>query len=281
MVASLALMLLCGMMTASLCEKIRLPRIIGMLLTGVLLGPYALNLINGDVLNISAQLRQIALIIILIKAGLSLNLSDLKKVGRPALLLSFLPACFEIAGCVLLAPPLLGVSIAEAAVIGAVLGAVSPAVVVPRMVALMEGKWGTEKSIPQMILAGASLDDVFVIVLFTVFCGMAEGGKVNAAAFLQIPVSIVMGIVLGALCGWLLGCFFERRTHSPLRNSYKMLLLMAFAFLMMTAEKLLEGVVPVSGLLAVMSLACAVKMRCRACVSENLAGKFGKLWLGA
>ena len=196
MLASLALIILVGLSAAAICQRLRLPRIIGMLLTGILLGPYVLDLLDPSILGISAELRQIALIILL-KAGLSLNLADLKRVGRPAVLMSCLPAGFEILGYVLLAPALLGVTRLEAAVMGAVLSAVSPAVVVPRMLKLMDEGCGTAKSIPQMILAGVSCDDIFVIVLFTTFLGMAQGGAVRAADLLDIPVSILLGVALG------------------------------------------------------------------------------------
>lgn len=228
MLTSLALIFLTGLLLASLFEKLKLPRIIGMLLAGILLGPYVLNLLDDSVLSISSDLRQMALIIILIKAGLSLNLSDLKKVGRPAILMSFVPATFEIIGYVLLAPTLLGISKIEAAVMGSVLAAVSPAVVIPRMVQLMETNYGTEKSIPQLIMAGASCDDIFVIVLFSTFSSMAQGGSANIMDFVNIPVSILLGIVIGAMIGYLLALFFEtchRQGHS-IRSSLKVLILL-------------------------------------------------------
>lgn len=283
MLASLALVILIGLLFAFFCQKIGLPRIIGMLLTGILLGPCCLNLLDGSLLGISAELRKIALIIILIKAGLSLRLSDFKTVGRPALLMSFLPACFEILAYVLLAPALLGVNRVEAAVMGAVMGAVSPAVVVPRMVELMEKKLGTSKKIPQMLLAGASLDDVFVIVLFTSFCGMAQGQTVSASVLADVPVSILLGIALGGACGRVLGLFLEARHRSgdSVRGSVKVLLILGLSFALMTVEALLEGTVPLSGLLAVMSMACMLAATCRDEVREDLSGKFGKLWLGA
>ncbi len=201
MLTSLALIFLVGLALAALCQKLKLPRIIGMLATGILLGPCVLNVLDGSILSISADLRKLALVIILLKAGLSLELGDLKKVGRPAILMSCLPATCEIIGYVLLAPCFLGITRVEAAVMGAVLAAVSPAVVVPRMVQLMESGRGTDKSIPQMILAGASCDDIFVIVLFTTFLHTAQGGSANAADFLSIPASIVLGVALGALVG--------------------------------------------------------------------------------
>ena len=189
---------------AAVCQKLKLPRIIGMLVTGMVLGPYVLDFLDSSILSISAELRKMALIIILLKAGLSLNLNDLKKVGRPAILLAFVPASFEIVGYVLFAPAFLGISRIDAAVMGAVLAAVSPAVVVPRMVQLMEEKYGTKQSIPQMIMAGASCDDIFVIVLFTTFLGMAQGAKVSLLRFVNVPVSILLGILLGAVIGYVL-----------------------------------------------------------------------------
>ena len=209
MLTSLAFIFLVGLSMAAICQRIKLPRIIGMLITGIVLGPYVLDLLDPSILSISADLRQMALIIILLKAGLSLNLEDLKKVGRPAIMMSFVPASFEILAFFLFAPYILGIDRISAAVMGSVLAAVSPAVVVPRMVSLMEEKYGTKKSIPQMIMAGASCDDIFVIVLFTTFTGMAQGGSANFIDFLNIPVSIVLGIILGAVTGYFLSWFFE------------------------------------------------------------------------
>ncbi|MEG1879101.1 MAG: cation:proton antiporter [Pseudoflavonifractor sp.] len=283
MLTSLALVFLVGLAMASICGSLRLPRIIGMLVTGIVLGPYVLNLLDASILGISAELRQLALVIILIKAGLSLNLRDLKAVGRPALLMSFVPALFEIAAFVLLAPALLGVARIEAAIMGAVLGAVSPAVVVPKMVQLMERHYGTDKSIPQLILAGASLDDVFVIVLFGAFVGIAQGGAASLADFANIPISIVLGIAVGAAVGMLLAVFFESRyAHKHcVRNSMKVMIVLGFAFLMLALEDWLSGVVAVSGLLGVMSMACALQMKSVPHVSTRLSEKFGKLWLAA
>lgn len=283
MLTSLALVFLVGLALAAVCQRLGLPRILGMLATGVLLGPYVLDLLDPSLLGISAELRQMALIIILIKAGLSLDLADLKKVGRPALLMAFLPALFEIAAFVLFAPAALGLTRLEAAVLGAVLGAVSPAVVVPQMVRLIETGYGTGKSIPQLILAGASLDDVFVIVLFSTFVGMEQGGSASAADLAAIPVSILLGVLLGAGCGWLLAAFFETSfAHRRLiRNSMKVIVVLGVAFLLMAAETWLENVLPLSGLLAVMSMACLLQRKSAPAVSRRLAEKFGKLWLAA
>lgn len=278
MLLSFAIILLAGMLAAAVCQKLKLPGIIGMLLTGILVGPFVWNLLDASVLDISSQLRQMALIIILLKAGLSLNLADLKKVGRPAVLMSFLPACAEVGGYMLLAPMLFSISRSEAALMGAVLSAVSPAVVVPRMVALIEEKRGTEKSIPQMILAGASCDDVFVIVLFSSFLTMSKGSAVRLLDFAAIPVSIILGIFLGTVVG--VGvCFLFQKL--PLRHSKKVIVLLGIAFLLMTAEDMLKPYIAISGLLAVMLMACMVKLRSTSSIPEALASKLGKLWIAA
>ncbi len=283
MLTSLAFIFLVGLSMAAICQKIKLPRIIGMLITGIVLGPYVLDLLDPSILSISADLRQMALIIILLKAGLSLNIEDLKKVGRPAIMMSCVPASFEILGFFLCAPYILGIDRISAAVMGSVLAAVSPAVVVPRMVTLMEKGYGTQKSIPQMIMAGASCDDIFVIVLFTTFTGMAQGGSANFMDFLNIPISIILGIVLGAVTGYLLSWFFETayaRKHY-VRNSMKVIIVLGISFLLMAIETWLEGIVAVSGLLAIVSMACVIKLKSTSFVSKRLSEKFGKLWLAA
>ena len=279
MLTSLAFIFLVGLSLAAICQALKLPRIIGMLITGILLGPYVLNVLDPSILSISSELRQIALIIILLKAGLSLNLADLKKVGRPAIMMACIPATFEILAYFLLAPYFLGITRLEAAV----MGAVSPAVVVPRMVQLMDEKYGTAKSIPQMILAGASCDDIYVIVLFSTFSTMAQGGSAHLKDFINIPVSIILGIALGSVAGYLLSLFFETAyAHSHMvRNSMKVIVVMGVAFLLMSIETWLKPVVSVSGLLAVVSMACVLKLKCTASVSARLSQKFGKLWLAA
>lgn len=283
MLTSLAFIFLVGLTMAAICQRLNLPRIIGMLLTGIVLGPYVLDLLDPSILSISADLRQMALIIILLKAGLSLNLSDLKKVGRPAIMMSSIPASCEILAFFLFAPSILGVTRIEAAVMGAVLGAVSPAVVVPRMVQLMDTKYGTDKSIPQLIMAGASCDDIFVIVLFSTFVSMAQGGQANLMDFINIPVSILLGIALGAITGYLLSLFFETAyAHKHcVRNSMKVIIVLGVSFLLMSIETWLEDIVSVSGLLAVVSMACVLKIKSTAFVSKRLSEKFGKLWLAA
>lgn len=283
MITSLALIFLVGLSMAFISSKIKIPRIIGMLITGIVLGPFVLDFLDPSILGISSELRKMALIIILIKAGLSLNVKDLKQVGRPAILMSFLPAVFEIVGCVIFAPMFLPVTRLEAAVIGAVLGAVSPAVVVPRMVELMEKKYGTDKKIPQLILAGASLDDVFVIVLFQAFLGMAQGNGISVRSFIDVPVSIVLGIGLGALAGFVLVMIFDLfyNHQHKIRNSVKVIIILGLAFLLMALQGWVEKWVAVSGLLAVMSMACLIQMRSCDEVAKRLSQKYGKLWLAA
>lgn len=283
MLTSLSFVFLLGLAMAALCQKFKTPRIIGMLVTGILLGPCVLNWLSESILGISSELRQMALIIILLKAGLSLNLADLKKVGRPALMMSCVPASFEILAFVIFAPAILHISRVEAAVMGAVLGAVSPAVVIPRMVQLMETKYGTDQRIPQMIMAGASCDDIFVIVLFSTFTNMAQGGSAHVADFINIPVSILLGIALGAVAGYGLSLFFETAYAKEhyVRNSMKVILILGMSFFLMSVETWLKGKVSVSGLLAVVSMAAVIRIKCIPKVSKRLSEKFGKLWIAA
>ncbi len=277
MLFSLAVIFLVGSLLGKLFEVFGLPRLIGMLLTGIVLGPYVGNVIAGSLLSISADLRQIALIIILTRAGLSLNLNDLKQVGRPALLLCFVPATLEILETILLAPRLLGFNILQAAVLGTIIAAVSPAVVVPKMLGLMQKGYGVKKSIPQMVLAGASVDDVYVIVLFTAFTSLAMGGSVRPIAILTVPIAIGTGILVGALCGLLLTKLFSR-LH--MRDTTKVGILLSVAFLLVSLEQVLEGIVGFSGLLAVMALGVVLQQRMPK-VSNRLSRKFSKMWVGA
>lgn len=277
MLTSIALILLLGLLLGSLFTKMKLPGLLGMILVGIVLGPYALNLIDESILNISADLRQIALVIILTRAGLTLDTADLKKVGRPAVLMCFVPACFEIAGTVLLAPLLLGVTTLEAAIMGSVIAAVSPAVVVPRMIRLIEEGYGKEHGIPQLILAGASVDDVFVIVMFTAFTSLATTGNMSVSSFLQIPVSIVLGILLGVLVGIAFVKFFKR---FHMRDSVKILIILSCSFLLLALQNRLEGIVPVSGLLAIMSFGMVIKQKYEV-LAVRLSSKYNKLWVAA
>ena len=277
MLTSLALIFLVGMSLGWIVTRLRLPSLLGMLLTGILLGPYVLDLLDASILGISADLRQLALIIILTRAGLSLNLEDLKKVGRSAVLLCFVPACFEIVGMVTIAPHLLGISVLDAAIMGAVVAAVSPAVIVPKMLRLMELGFGTRRSIPQMLLAGASVDDVFVIVMFTAFTGLAQGGTFSPATFVQIPISIVTGIIVGLAVGVAFGAVY-RRIH--VRDSVKVIVLLSISFLFVALENAVKGIVPFSGLLAVMSCGIAINRR-RPELAARLSGKYNRLWVAA
>lgn len=277
MLFSLALIFIVAMTLAKVFELIRLPRLLGMLLTGILLGPYVLDLLDQTMLEISIELRQIALIIILARAGLNLDIKDLKRVGRPAILMCFVPACLEIIGMIIIAPRLLGITVLEAAVMGTVVAAVSPAVIVPRMLKLMESGYGRDKSIPQMIMAGASVDDVFVIVLFTAFAGMAQGDSVSPLSLLTVPTSIILGLAGGVVCGLGLSFFFSK---FHIRDTGKVIIILSISFLLVSLEHALTGAVGFSGLLAVMGLGAALQQR-KYEVAKRLSGKFSKLWVGA
>lgn len=277
MLQSIALILLVGMATGAICRKCKLPSLLGMLVTGMVLGPYVWNLIDDSILGISADLRKIALIIILTRAGLGLDLSGLKKIGRPAVMMCFVPASFELLGIVLLAPKLLGMSYLEAAILGAVLAAVSPAVVVPRMVKLMEEGYGTKQGIPQLILAGASVDDVYVIVLFSTFTGMTQGNKISAINFVNVPVSIILGIAFGLLMGYVLSVLF-RYVH--MRDTSKVLIMISISFLLVTLENSLQTSITFSALIAIMFIGVGLQ-KYRGAVAKRLSVKYSKLWVGA
>ena len=277
MLTSIALILLFGLLLGCIFSKLKLPSLLGMIILGIILGPHALDLIDESILMISGELRQIALVIILTRAGLSLDLSDLKKVGRPAVLMCFIPACAEILGTVLLAPVLLKASFLEAGIIGSVIAAVSPAVIVPRMIRMIDEGYGTNKSIPQLILAGASVDDVFVIVIFTVLTTLASTGTISAGSFTQIPISIALGILLGFAVGAVLVLFFQRY---HMRDSVKIMIILSISFLLLEVQNRLEGTIPVSGLLAIMSMGIIIKQKYDV-LASRLSIKYNKLWLGA
>ncbi|MBP0980550.1 MAG: cation:proton antiporter [Oscillospiraceae bacterium] len=283
MLTSLAFIFISGSILGAVFEKLRLPKIIGMLFAGVLIGPYALNIIDSTTLAISGDLRKMALVIIIIKAGLSLNINDFKIMGRPALMMSFLPAVSETLAYTLLAPFILGTSLLDSAIIGAVLSAVSPAVVVPRMVSLIDEGIGTDKKIPQMILAGASMDDVFVIILFSTFVNIASGSAKGFGQMINVPVSIISGIIVGALTGISVVAFFEYffKRSKHIRNSSKVIILMSISFMMLTTEERLKNILPFSGLLAIMSMSMVIAMKANSSVVIRLKAKFGKLWLAA
>ena len=277
MLGSLALMLLTGTILGWGFSKLRLPGLIGMLMAGILLGPHAFNLIDASILNISPDLKTMALVIILMRAGLSLDINDLKRVGRPAILMCFVPACLEILGMIIIAPKLLGVSVLDAAIMGAVIGAVSPAVIIPKMLYLMENRYGTNKSIPQLIMAGASVDDVFVIVVFTALIGLAQGNGISSVNLLQIPASIITGATIGVLLG--IGISYLIR-HLRIRTSIKVLTVLSFAFLLIALENWTKDIVPFSGLLAVMSLGMTLQKK-NGDAAKQLSSSFSKLWIGA
>ncbi|WP_206458584.1 cation:proton antiporter [Anaerovorax sp. IOR16] len=277
MLTSLAYIFLLGLLLGWVFQKIKLPSLLGMLLSGILLGPSFFNLLDSSILSISADLRQLALVIILTRAGLSLRLEDLKKVGRPAFLMCFVPASFEIIAISIFAPLLFGISTLEAAILGSVLAAVSPAIIVPRMIRLIHEGYGTKKSIPQLVLAGASVDDVFVIVLFTSFVALASGKGIEAQNFINIPISILLGIAFGAICGYLLSRFFQK-FHT--RDSVKVINLLSLSFLMIALEQAIKGFIPFSGLLAIMSMGIALN-KFNSETAELLSVKYNKLWVAA
>ena len=277
MLLSISLILILGMFMGWICQKMKLPALLGMLITGIILGPYGLNLLDGSILGISAELRKIALIIILTRAGLGLDLSGLKKLGRPAVLMCFVPASFELLGMILLAPKLMGLSVLESAVMGAVLAAVSPAVVVPRMVKLMDEGYGVKEGIPQLILAGASVDDVYVIVLFSTFVGMMQGEGASILKFVNIPVSIFFGIAIGLFLGVLLAYFFKK-VH--IRDTSKVLIILSISFLLVVIEDKMTTAITFSSLIAVMFIGIGLQKK-REAVAKRLSVKYGKLWVAA
>lgn len=283
MLVSFGLIIIFGLIFGFFCKKLKIPALIGMLFTGIILGPNVLNLIDSKTLNISSELRQIALIVILIKAGLSLDISDLKRIGKSAILLSFLPASFEILAYFIFARIFFKIRSVDALLMGSVLAAVSPAVVVPRMVKLIEGKRGVKKSIPQMILAGASCDDIFVLVLFSSFLSMAKGEDVSLISLANVPISIILGIIVGAIIGYILYIVFEifYKKGDMIRNSTKLIIILAISFLLVAMENLLRDIIAFSSLLAVIAMSCVFKIKANYQVSSRLSEKFGKLWIFA
>lgn len=283
MLVSFGLIIIFGLIFGFFCKKLKIPALIGMLFTGIILGPNVLNLIDSKTLNISSELRQIALIVILIKAGLSLDISDLKRIGKSAILLSFLPASFEILAYFIFARIFFKIRSVDALLMGSVLAAVSPAVVVPRMVKLIEEKRGVEKSIPQMILAGASCDDIFVLVLFSSFLSMAKGEDVSLVSLVNVPISIILGIIVGAIIGYILYIVFEffYKKGDMIRNSTKLIIILAISFLLVAMENLLKDKIAFSSLLAVIAMSCVFKIKANYEVSLRLSEKFGKLWIFA
>ena len=277
MLLSVALILCLGMILSTLCQKLKLPGLLGLLATGIILGPYVLDLIDSSILSISAELRKIALIIILTKAGLNLDISKLREIGKTAVFMCFVPATFELVGVVIFAPKLLGISLMEAAILGSVMAAVSPAVVVPRMVKLMDEGYGNDKGIPQLILAGASVDDVYVIVLFSTFTGMMQGKGTSVLSFINIPLSIILGIIIGLLSGYLLALYFEK-IH--IRDTSKVLLILSFSFILVVIEDKLTTTITFSALIAIMFIGIGLQRK-REVVAKRLSVKYGKLWVGA
>lgn len=277
MLTSIAIILLFGFLVGQIFSKMKLPSLIGMILVGILISPHCLNLLDESILSISKDIRQIALVIILTRAGLSLNIKDLKRVGRPAFLMCFVPACIEIVGTLLIAPLFFDITWIEALIIGSVMAAVSPAVIVPRMIRLIDEGYGKENSIPQLILAGASVDDIFVIVLFSAFTGLASTGEISAMSFIQIPISIILGILFGFVVGFILLMILNKIN---IQETLKVIILLGVSFLILEVQTLLENIIPISGLLAIMSMGIIIKQKDEE-FSKKMASKYNQLWLGA
>lgn len=277
MLTSFGIIILCSLFFGYLFKKVGLPSLIGMIMTGVLLGPYMLNLISPTILEISADLREFALVVILTRAGLSLNIREIKSFGRPAMLMCFLPAVFEIFGVFLLAPMLFGISQIDALIMGAVISAVSPAVIVPRMLSIIDEGYGTEKNIPKIILTGVSVDDIFVIIMFTAFLGLGVNGTFSPISFVNIPISIVLGIIIGFIVGYVLVLFFKKYR---MRDSVKLLIMLSISFLFLQIEDSLSNTVPISGLLSIMSLSVTINTFYEP-LAKRLSVKYNKLWVFA
>ncbi|MEE1028250.1 MAG: cation:proton antiporter [Agathobacter sp.] len=277
MLTSISIIILLGLSLGKIFNNLKLPSLLGYILTGIVLSPYAMNLIDTSLLNIAPQLRQIALVIILTRAGLSLNINTLKKVGRPALLMCFLPACFEILSVIVIGPLLFGITIVEAAIVGSVIAAVSPAIIVPRMINLIEEGYGEKHSIPQLVLAGASVDDVFVIVVFTAMTALEASGEFTALSFVKIPISIVSGIIVGAIVGIVLVQLFKK---NHIRDTIKVLIIISISFLLLELENSISDYIPISGLLAIMSMGVIIKLNYEI-LAERIQTKYNKLWAGA
>lgn len=277
MLTSIAIIFLMGLLLGKIFNVFKLPSLLGYILTGVIISPYALNIVDESLLNIASQIRQIALVVILTRAGLSLNIKELKKVGRPAILMCFLPACFEILSVIIIGPVLFGITRVEAAIVGSVIAAVSPAVIVPRMIKLIEERYGQEHAIPQLILAGASVDDVFVIVIFTAMTALEAAGDFSLISFTKIPISILTGIFVGGVVGYGLVLLFKRK---HIRDTTKVLIIISISFLLLELEHKINDIIPMSGLLAIMSLGVVVKYKYEA-LAIRIQTKYNKLWLGA
>lgn len=277
MLFSLSLILIIGFSLSGIFKHFKLPGLLGMILTGIILGPYMLDLISDDILNISSELRQIALIVILMRAGLTVDINDLKKVGRPAVLMCFIPASMEILAITFLGHMLFNISYLESAILGTVLAAVSPAVVVPRMISLIESGYGKSKSIPQIIMAGASVDDIYVIVLFTSFLGMYSGDEFKFSSIVSVPISIILGIILGIITGVILVKVFKR-IH--MRDTVKVLIILSISFIFVSLETFLKPYFAISGLLAVMALGATI-LKTYGKLASRLTIKFSKIWVGS
>lgn len=278
MLESIGIIILLGFIVSFIFGKIKIPKLVGMIITGIIIGPFCLNIIDPSILEISPDIRQFALVVILTRAGLSLNVEDLKKVGRPGLLMCFVPATFEILAFTIFAPMFLGVTILEGAIIGSIIAAVSPAVVVPRMLNLMNKGYGNKNSIPQLILAGASVDDIYAIVVFTALVALEQGGSVSVMSFINIPLSIILGLVVGYILGKLLNKLYEININMD--NTIKFLILLSVSFLLLSLENLVKGILPFSALISIMAMGMAINKE-NINLARNLEKKYGEVWIFA
>lgn len=274
MLSNIALILLSGLALSFIFKKIKIPGLIGLIFIGIIIGPSSLDLLGNQILENSVDIRQIVLIIILTQAGLSLDLEDLKKVGRPAILLSFVPATFEILAVMTLAPLVLGLTLSEAALLGAVLAAVSPAVVVPRMIGLIDKKRGTKSGIPQLILAGSSIDDVYALVLFASFLSMNLSGEFSFSTLLDIPFSILSAVFIGILSGYVLSLLFNKARFNTI---IEVLIMLGISLVFVSMDRLF-GMIPFSGILAVVSMALIIYLQIPQ-RSDNILKVFDQLWI--
>lgn len=266
MLQSIALILLVGLIAGSILKKIKMPSLVGWIIAGIIISPF----MDKKLLSISGDLRQIALIIILTRAGLALNLDNLKKVGKSAILMSFVPASIELLACTIFAPYFLGLSVLDSALLGSVLAAVSPAVVAPRMIDLIEKNIGTKKGIPEMILAGSSVDDVYVIVFFSTFLSLEISKKMNILSFVLIPVNIIVGIVLGLVLAYLL---LKLMKYIKLSKEAKLILLLSLSFLILILPKFF----PIAPLLSIMTLGVYINKK-DSVLCEQMKKNYENLW---
>lgn len=278
MATSLAIIILLGLVVNTVFERLEMPGLLGMLILGVIIGPHALNWIDPDLIKISDDLRKIALIVILLRAGLGISRESLKKVGSTAIKLSCIPGLMEGFTIAIISTVVLDFSFIQGGILGFIIAAVSPAVVVPHMLNYIEQGIGTKKGVPTLLLAGSSIDDVFAITIFATFLGLYSGAHVNIGIkILSVPISIILGIVIGLTLGLIMVSIFKR---NHIRDTKKVLLIIGIAILLTALEKVLERKVEIAGLLGVMTIGFMILEKMPN-VGKRLAIKFNKIWVFA